>query len=252
MIRNLPIKAKRKYLWLHDTIPETNILPFIYIYDKILVLSEFHRMLYPNIPDNIQITRNAFDKIETKAKRVPLRLFYSSNYDRGLKILLENWTQLKLTYPDITLHVAYGWRTLKKLAEVNGTQEAYKTFKDYIDTMLDQEGITHLGRISKKELAKEYSEADIWAYPCVYPEVSCISAMEAQTYGAIPVVFASGALPETVKFGKVLGKSGEVTEEEYVEALIDLLGNDKRKERIRKVMKVDFSFKGLAEEWQKL
>ncbi len=54
------------------------------------------------------------------------------------------------------------------------------------------------GRLPQNELAQLYGESVAWLYPTHFLEVSCISAMEAMAGGAIPVVNAAGALPETI------------------------------------------------------
>ncbi len=73
--------------------------------------------------------------------------------------------------------------------------------KAVFEPLFTQPGVTHLGRIGHARVAAEYRAAGIWAYPCSFPETSCISAMKAQAAGAIPVVIPSGALRETIHIG---------------------------------------------------
>ncbi len=52
--------AKKKYVWLHDVSPATDFTPERLVQvDKVIVLSDFHRSCFPNIPDNkIMISSN--------------------------------------------------------------------------------------------------------------------------------------------------------------------------------------------------
>ncbi|OPZ94945.1 MAG: hypothetical protein BWY74_00156 [Firmicutes bacterium ADurb.Bin419] len=200
-------KAKKKYIWLHDTTQEAEILPIIYMVDKVMVLSKYHRLLYPNIEDSkMFITQNGVDisQFDLKVKRNPYRIIYMSSYDRGLKELLESWTEIKLAVPEATLHIFYGWQTADALL---GMTDEYKIFKSYMQDLFKQEGVHHHGRVGHKELAKEIMKSGVWAYPTHWPEISCISAMKAQIGGAIPVIIPTAATKETTMWGKTTNLS---------------------------------------------
>jgi glycosyltransferase involved in cell wall biosynthesis len=194
------IKASQKYLWLHDMVSENQILPYYLMYDKVFVLSDFHRSHYPHIPDDSMfVTTNGIDLSQFKdgIERVAYRMIYASSYERGLQQLLENWSEIKVHVPEATLTVCYGWNSSEKLNK----SESFKSFREYMEHLMDQEGITHMGRLNHLELAAEFQKADIWAYPTWYPETNCITAMKAQAAGAVPVVVPSGAVSETTKYG---------------------------------------------------
>src|SRR5580698_2503632 len=54
--------ARRFYLWLHDFIPEADILPHLDAFAKVMVLSRFHRLGYPAIQaERIFVTSNGVD-----------------------------------------------------------------------------------------------------------------------------------------------------------------------------------------------
>ena len=165
-------KAKLKIKWLHDTTPEQRVMQSRDEgADKVMVLSRYHRRLYPSMPNSdFYITRNGVDLslFKGKVKRVPGRLFYGSSYDRGLRELLTEWPKIKLANPEASLHIAYGWGTW----EAQANAEAFKAVKEDMEKLMNQDGITHLGRINHKQVAKEFMEADVWAYPCWFPEIS--------------------------------------------------------------------------------
>jgi glycosyltransferase involved in cell wall biosynthesis len=251
------VKAKQTYLWLHDTVPQDDILPIKHFVDGIFVLSGFHASLYPALKDKLIRTSNGInsDHFNQKVTRNPYKIVYGSSYDRGLKELLEMWSEIKAFEPRAELSVFYGMSMIQD-----------EHFKDEIIHLLKQEGITDLGRISHEEVAKEYLSAGVWCYPCWFPEISCITAMKAQTGGAIPVICPTAALQETVKWGLTTREprdyKGELpwgTEmssylmDSYVELVKKAL-NPEYQKRIRpKMMKdVNFSWNIVAKGWDKL
>lgn len=185
-------KADQTFLWLHDTVPESDILPVKHFLTGIFVLSGFHASLYPNLKDKLIRTSNGInlEQFKQKVTRNPYKMVYGSSYDRGLKELLEMWPEIKSYEKEAELSVFYGMSAIKD-----------ENFKDEIKYLLKQEGITELGRISHDQVAKEFLSAGVWACPCWFPEISCITAMKAQAGGAIPVICPTAALQETVRWG---------------------------------------------------
>lgn len=189
-------RAKKKtVLWLHDAMPEYSILPVKYLVDDVFVLSTYHANLYPHLKDKTMITSNGInlEHFNQKVKRNPKKIVYGSSYDRGLKELLEMWSEIKLAEPEAELTYFYGKGGLEKAG--------YDDFIEYIEELSNQEGVTCLDRISHEEVAKEFLSAGVWAYPAWFPEISAITAMKAQTGGAIPVITPTAALVETVRWG---------------------------------------------------
>jgi hypothetical protein len=105
-------KSGRKILWLHDLTPESDLLPFIHLCDKIWVQSLFHRGTYPNIPDDkfVVCPSGIIPRVST-TKRKSNVLCYTSDYNRGLDILLEIWPNYKFKFPHDKLVIAYGRQT---------------------------------------------------------------------------------------------------------------------------------------------
>jgi len=252
-------KAKKKYLWLHDTIEETSLLPVINLLDGVMVLSNYHRMLYPNVPnDKIFLTQNGVDltQFDAKVKRNPKKMIWTSSYDRGLKELLECWTSIKLAEPEAELHIYYGWNTMKGL---HGGTEHYKSFRKMMKTLLDQEGIHEHGRVGQDKVAKEMLSSGVWPYPTWWPEISCISAMKAQIAGCIPVVIPTAAVAETVRWGFTTNISYDAVDnmpEEVMDTFTDLVIkalDEKEQAKIRPQMMADarqrFNWSGVASEW---
>lgn len=187
--------AKRVYLWLHDVVPEYDILPVKLFVDGIFVLSNYHAGLFPHLKEKLIVTQNGInpDHFTKKMGRNPKKVVYGSSYDRGLKELLECWGEVKLAEPEAELVYFYGKGGLEKAG--------HSEFIEEIEHLSKQDGVTCLDRISHTEVAEQFLTAGVWAYPCWFPEISCITAMKAQAGGAVPVVTPTAALQETVKWG---------------------------------------------------
>lgn len=159
------------------------------------------------------------------------KLLYQSSYDRGLEWLLKMWPDIKAKYKDATLDVAYGWTTFDALTAGNPERQEWKRA---MVELLKQDGITEHGRIGKEELRKLRQECGILSYPSHFFEIFCIGVVEAQLEGCVPVTTSLGALPETVECGVLVDGdiSDEYTRKDYLEALLSLMGDEKRRHEL--------------------
>lgn len=155
------------------------------------------------------------------------KLFWGSSYDRGLDILLYMWPDIKEKYPDAELHVCYGWELFDIAARTNPERRQWKA---QMERLLTQKGVHHHGRVGKKELAKIRQDCGIWAYPTYFTEINCITALDAQADGLVPVVINLAALKETVGAGvKVDGEiRNSAVAKRYQEELINIMGDKDR------------------------
>jgi glycosyltransferase involved in cell wall biosynthesis len=124
-------------------------------------------------------------------------------------------------------------------------------FKSYVMQMVSQlPGVRELGRISQNELYKKFKEASIWAYPTEFTEISCITAMQAQALGAVPVCTPVAALNETVnsKFGGI-----KIEMNNFADSVVYLLQHQEELEERREDMiewaRKEYDIKTLAKEW---
>jgi len=184
-------------------------------------------------------------------KRNLKRIIYTSSYDRGLLHLLEMWPDIRKEVPDAELHVFYGWQLFEQFYKDN---PASMKWKEKMDNLMKQEGITDHGRVPQPELKKEIEKSGIWAYPTHFGEINCISAIKAQAYGCEPVVVAYAALQETVQFGrKVEGdiydqETKDAFKKELIEALKTPMAETKRKEMMDWANK-KYGWVNVAKEW---
>jgi glycosyltransferase involved in cell wall biosynthesis len=139
------------------------------------------------------------------ALKMPGKIFYGSDYDRGLIYILDKWDSLKKKYPHITLVVCYGWEIFdKKLLNADAAvRKQMLFFRERIETLLQQDGITHLGRISHKRVDEELVSSEFWFYPCTFPENCSTLSLKAQAAKCVPVIIPTAGLQETVRYGLI-------------------------------------------------
>lgn len=242
--------------WAHDVLSESQwFMEPSAIYDSVFVLSDYHRTLYKErIPDELLwTTANATDpELWVEPKNEPHKVIYASCPSRGLIHLLREWSYIKDEVPDAELDIYYGWNAaFRQQAAVH---PGFRRLMTEIENLKGQNGVTWHGRVGKHELAEAFSRAQVWAYPCIFPEISCITAMEAQIHGCTPVVSTYAALQETVRFGLRdeydFGESKDHVMR-YVQTLIDELREPKfaLKEEMVSWARKTFRWEAVAREW---
>jgi len=181
------------------------------------------------------------------------KLFYGSSYDRGLIHLLNMWPDIIERYPDATLSICYGWDLFLKGYSTNPERMAWK---DKVDKLMEQNGITHHGRVGKDKLKEIRKECGIWVYPTHFTEINCITALECQDDGLVPVVINLAALEETVGSGsKIEGDIYDpMTKERFKEELFKYMDDEKlwqKESESAKNFAKGYDWSLIAKEWGK-
>lgn len=181
------------------------------------------------------------------------RLWWQSSYDRGLDILLDMWPTIKEKYPDAELWITYGWDLFDKGFANNPER---MNWKNKIEAKMKMPGITHFGRIGKKELAEKRKQCGIWAYCTYFAEISCIGALESQHDGLVPVTMNDFALKETVGAGfKIDGDIYDYeAKKEYLDTLLKVMGDEKlweKESRKAQEFAKGYEWDRIAKEWSK-
>jgi glycosyltransferase involved in cell wall biosynthesis len=172
--------------------------------------------------------------------------------------LLGMWKDIKEKFPDAELHVAYGWEMFNKIAATNPERMQWK--RD-MELAMTQPGIIHHGRLGKKELDELTSECGIMAYSTDFFEINCITALNCQKLGCVPVVMNQGkweeediytALDETVYAGIKVEGNIKTDRDKYFKALTDLMDNYFEWNKLSKKGKsgaYHYSWPKIAEGW---
>ncbi|HEX6832651.1 MAG TPA: glycosyltransferase family 4 protein [Rudaea sp.] len=132
-------------------------------------------------------------------------LVYTSTPFRGLVVLLHAFESIRSAVRAARLRIYSG------MATYQSAQDA--TFAKIYARAREIAGADYVGPVAQPALAEEISTAAALAYPSIYPETSCIAAMEAMSAGAAVLTTRLGALPETVgEFGTFVDPGNDARE----------------------------------------
>lgn len=230
----IPCDTGMRILWLHDMPTDVHrLMSGCGFADYVYCLSDYHKQQYakiaPDLEPLIKLTRNGVD-VDLIAKqrrdKVPGRLIYTSRPERGLHtLLIEILPRLLQQRSDLQLYYAnYDVSSLQLPDDI-------RRLIAQCDQLAKRFGknVVQLGHLPKAELYSMMSSAQLLLYPTAFPEISCITAIEAQACGTPVITTSNFALRETCGSGCVL-IDGKPTSEEYIQSFCDatlnLLSNE--------------------------
>lgn len=254
---DLKVKARKNYLWLHDVMDKSEFTKErLANIDKVIFVSQYHAELYGGIIPKEKwfvsgngIDPTQFEKYDDKFERDPHRCLYMSSHVRGLEILYEIWPEVIKKVPDATLDVYYGWKTFDNANKDNPERMAYKD--KMVKWAKKLPGVTDRGRIDHDQIAQETFKSGILAYPCVFPEVYCISLIKSQAGGMYPVTSDYAVMKNFNLAGKQVHvdfKKLDKFKKEYKEALIKALTLHPENKQ-SKTIRNNFSWEKTATDW---
>jgi glycosyltransferase involved in cell wall biosynthesis len=140
------------------------------------------------------------------------------------------WPKVVEQVPDAELHVYYGMGNIDTLAPNYPYLAEFR--QRLANLLLGSVNVVQHGRVAPDVLAADLQKASVWLYPSHnFDETYCISAVEAQLAGAIPVTSNRGALAETVGSGLVIDGTIGIDDgvaEQYAQAVVQLLTGDEK------------------------
>jgi glycosyltransferase involved in cell wall biosynthesis len=191
--------ARIPVYWLHD-LPEGRESQHLAAggwnrFRLLVYVSNWQAQLYQRhygIPwEKGRVLLNAIDPIPVSQKpRDVLRIVYHSTPHRGLEILVPVFEYLARRYSNIELHVFSSFK-------LYGKQEDDADFAELFDRCRTHPRIRYHGTQPNAVVRKALAESHIFAYPCIWPETSCLCLMEAMSAGCLCVHSNFGALYET-------------------------------------------------------
>jgi glycosyltransferase involved in cell wall biosynthesis len=242
--------AKGKKIWYsNDQFTTGDYAGFRHMVDEVVVISEFHnehfKTMY-NIHDAhiIDIPVRTWEYCDTP--KIRNSCIFTSVPDRGLLQLAPIWDKIVEKVPDATLTITGDWSLW-----TNGDFTEY--VRPYRMAFARKKNITYKSAVNRKELVEIQKSAEFHLYPCVYPELFCISVAESQVAGAIPITSTIGALATTNRFG--YKKEGVPTSPEFINSFVETattLMNMPDRFLIRDNAKTEFGSESILENWDKL
>ena len=210
---------------------------------------------YFQVPKNKSVViRNAIEKINFVEKPSDkINLIYHTTPWRGLKILLKVFKNLNLENVELNVFsstIIYG----KKFDEVLG-----KNYEELFNECKNTKNVNYFGFLKNEEIIQQLKKMHIFAHPSIWPETSCIAAIEAMAAGCEVVTTDLGALSETCSpFGKIINfeKEPEDLEIKYNEALLNSIKNfwsDKTQKKLklqRETINATYSWNKRSVEWK--
>lgn len=266
--------AKVKLLWMHDV----NIGPIdnsvLMRPDKVLGLTNWHanhlQKLYGLSDDKMAVMPNGIDvslfNKDEWDKKNKFNFIYSSSPDRGLDTLLSLWPLIKNLFPDANLHLFYGWDMINKVISISKARGSAGFLEEFrnkclnqIDSLGGEEGgIYQHGRVNQAELAQHMAKCSIWTYPTEFMETFCITALEMQMAGVIPLTSNLAALQETVNpdVPKIIGWPKNTSyQKEFLKMLAAMIAQEEWQEKIRednREFASQFSWENVYGRWNDL
>ena len=195
----------------------------------------FEKFVYQfKIPENKSVViRNAIEEIVFKKKPSnKISLVYHTTPWRGLEILLKVFKNLNLDNVELNIcssTIIYG----KKFNNIYG-----KKYESIFEECKKTKNINYLEFLDNKKMIELLKEMHIYAYPSIWVETSCISAIEAMAAGCEVVSTNLGALYETCSpFGTFVGfdRNFKNLEKKYTETLLHCIKNYWTKENQEKL-----------------
>jgi len=192
---------KKKILWLHDLPhdPESEHLKDSELrkrFSKIVAVSDWQMQMY-NIISGVPyaesfVIKNAIDPIPVEKKEYngTVNLIYHTTPHRGLEILIPVFEELSRIHDNIHLDVyssfsIYGW------------EERDRQYQQLFDRCRAHPKISYHGAVPNEEIRTALVKSHIFAYPSIWPETSCLAAIEAMSAMNLVVCPNFAALAET-------------------------------------------------------
>lgn len=197
----------KKIWWSHDQYTVGDFKSFSKSVDSVVCVSEHHKDYFSRVygmdERKIRVIDNqvrTFEYPDFPQKKEKRSFIFTSVPDRGLMNLLPLWKKISSAYPDATLTITSDWSLWSGNKDALIDSEVLK----YKVAWAGMRGVRYLGAVRRKELIDLQVKSKFHLYPCVYPELFCISVAESQVAGVFPITSSTGALYSTNRMGKVI------------------------------------------------
>ena len=199
------------------------------------------------------VIKNAIEKIDFHEKpKDKINLVYHTTPWRGLIHLLKVFKRLNLQNTELNIcssTIIYG----KKFDSILG-----KKYENIFEECKNTKNVNYLGFVENNKIIELLKNMHIYSFPSIWPETSCISAIEAMAAGCEIVTSNLGALYETcAPFATFVGFDSNFDnfEKKYQKVLENSIKNFWSKENQKKiqlqqeVINLTYSWAARSKEW---
>ncbi len=195
------INSTKVYVDMHDVIPSGEFTPArIDKADKVFFKSNYHRNLYPQIPqEKCVVLPNGIwtEKFETTEKD-PYLMINTASPLRALTALIDIMKEVRKEVPEAKMKWAYGWVTTDGGMK---NEPDYLAWKEKTIQGMKEAGIEDVGRLTHNQVAELYNKASLYIYPTGFPEIDCISVTKALAADCFPISSDYAAIGEKTQYG---------------------------------------------------
>ena len=192
---------KKKIYYCHDLPedPESSRLSdpmYRKKFDKFVFVSNWQMERYNEVRgveyNKSTVIKNSIVPIDTtkRTKSDKIRLIYHTTPHRGLQLLVPAFVELCKRHDDITLDVYSSFK-------IYGWEQRDAQYQELFDICRNHPNIKYHGTVSNDEIREALLSADIFAYPSIWKETSCLSLIEAMSAGLLCIHPNLAALSET-------------------------------------------------------
>ena len=169
------------------------------------------------------VIKNAIEKIKFEEKpKDKISLVYHTTPWRGLALLLKAFKKLNLKNVELNIcssTIIYG----KKFDSAYG-----KKYESIFNECKNTKNVNYFGFLENKKTIELLKKMHIFSHPSIWPETSCIAAIEAMASGCEVVTTNLGALYETCSpFGTFVNfdRNFDNLEKRYSQILLNSINN---------------------------
>jgi UDP-glucose:(glucosyl)LPS alpha-1,2-glucosyltransferase len=141
---------------------------------------------------NVVVIKNAIEPIEfIPRSNDKIKIIYASAPYRGLDVMLAAFELLDRDDVELDVYsstIIYG----SDYVEHEGDK-----YEPLFQKARELKNVNYIGYAQHDEMIKALQGADILAYPCIFEETSCLTAIEGLAAGCQVITTNIGALPET-------------------------------------------------------
>ena len=256
-------KDRINILWMHHFVNQKEAQnlsskDFVDKLDWIVFNSNwnFEKYVYQfKIPESKSLViRNAIEKIDFQEKpKDKINLIYHTTPWRGLVHLLKVFKSLNLENVELNICSStkiYGKKFDDKLG---------KTYENIFNECQNTKNVNYFGFVDNKKIIELLKKMHIFAHPSIWPETSCIAAIESMAAGCEVVTTNLGALYETcAPFGTFVNfdRNFDNLEKRYSKILSNSIKNywsDENQNKLklqRETINATYSWETRSVEWK--